>query len=101
MYTTAATWTIMLTTSVTVPRKSGMSIGFHPRLVGLSGGFDALDVKRSTPPARVDPMVGGFRARGEAGRTVVTVPGEHVPPGVVHLGIKRVVEEITELLSGE
>lgn len=32
------------------------------------------------------------------GLVVVTVPGEHVPPGVVHLGIKRVVEEISELL---
>ena len=32
------------------------------------------------------------------GLVVVTVPGENVPPGVVHLGIKRVVEEISELL---
>lgn len=33
------------------------------------------------------------------GLVVVTVPGEHVPPGVVHLGIKRVVEEMSGLLE--
>ena len=30
---------------------------------------------------------------------LVAVPGEGIPPGVVHLGLKRVVEGVSELLQ--